>query len=138
MAHIERGRSNVIWNDVLKLYHAVGWSKHNTENIIKIYNSSTHTSFAYVDGQLAGLGRALSDGVFNAAIYDVIVSPDYQGLGLGREIVVDLLAQLQDVSCVHLISTTGNEEFYRKAGLKMAKTAMARYLNKEMESEYLL
>ena len=31
--------------------------------------------------------------------------------------------------CFHLISTTGNESFYKKLGLKRIKIGMARYLN---------
>jgi hypothetical protein len=48
-----------------------------------------------------------------------------------------LLDQLSHISCVHLISTTGNEGFYRKFGLKMLKTGMARYLNPILSDEYL-
>ena len=48
-----------------------------------------------------------------------------------------LLKELSNVSCVHLISTTGNEEFYHKLGLKKLKTGMARYLNPNLSDEYL-
>jgi len=48
-----------------------------------------------------------------------------------------LLDKLSNVSCIHLISTTGNEEFYRKLGLKKLKTGMARYLNTSLSDEYL-
>jgi hypothetical protein len=48
-----------------------------------------------------------------------------------------LLDKLSNVSCVHLISTTGNEEFYRKLGLKRLKTEMARYLNPKLSDKYL-
>jgi len=48
-----------------------------------------------------------------------------------------LLAQLDDISCVHLVSTAGNEEFYRKAGFRKMKTGMARYLNPSLAEEYL-
>jgi hypothetical protein len=36
-----------------------------------------------------------------------------------------------------LISTTGNEEFYLKTGLKRVKTGMARYLNSRLIDEFL-
>jgi hypothetical protein len=48
-----------------------------------------------------------------------------------------LFTSLSHVSCVHLLSTTGNEEFYRKMGLKRTKTGMARYLNTVLSDEYL-
>jgi hypothetical protein len=40
-----------------------------------------------------------------------------------------LLDKLTNVSCVHLIATTGNEEFYRKLGLKKIKTGMTANLS---------
>ena len=98
---------------------------------------STHVTFAIGDNRILGFGRAISDGVFNAAIYDVVVHSDYQGMGIGKLIIEDLLHNLRDVSCVHLISTTGNESFYRQAGLKKTKTAMARYLNPVLSEKYL-
>ncbi len=87
--------------------------------------------------RVIGFGRATSDGAFHAAIHDVVVHSDYQGSGVGRLIIGDLLHNLRDVPCVHLVSTTGTEGFYRLAGLKKVKTSMARYLNPALEKEYL-
>ncbi|MDN4075544.1 hypothetical protein [Fictibacillus terranigra] len=36
MVHIERDRSNVNRDEVVNLYHAVGWTKHNRSNISNI------------------------------------------------------------------------------------------------------
>ena len=119
------------------VYASVGWMNHNADIITKVFNASTHVTFAMDNDRVIGFGRALSDGVFNAAIYDVVVHADYQGMGIGRMIMNDLLQHLQNISCVHLISTTGNEDFYRSAGLKKAKTSMARYLNPARSEEYL-
>ncbi|WP_425589779.1 GNAT family N-acetyltransferase [Fictibacillus fluitans] len=138
MYRIERTITDFNWDEILAVYHAVGWTRHTLKNLQTIYSNSSHVVAAYADNRLVGMGRALSDGVFNAAIYDVIIHPKFQGKGIGKLVVEDLLFQLKDVSCVHLISTTGNEPFYEKAGLKRVKTAMARYLNKGLEAEYLV
>ncbi|WHY73477.1 GNAT family N-acetyltransferase [Fictibacillus enclensis] len=138
MYKIDRNITGLDWNEVLSIYHAVGWTRHTLIALQTIYSNSSHVAAAYADSRLAGLGRALSDGVFNAAIYDVIIHPQFQRKGVGKLVLEDLLNQLKDISCVHLISTTSNEPFYEKAGLKSAKTAMARYLNKDLEAEYLV
>ncbi|WP_346764022.1 GNAT family N-acetyltransferase [Bacillus sp. BHET2] len=92
-----------------------------------------------MDEIVVGVGRALSDdGVFNAAIYDVVVHHEHQKKGIASLIMSDLLEQLKDVSCIMLISTTGNEAFYKKQGMKRVKTGMARYLNPALEDEYLI
>lgn len=128
---------NVEWSRMKEIYHSVGWENHNEEKIKKVFQSSNVVAIAYDEDNIAGFGRALSDGVFNAAIYDVVVDEHYQNKGIGQKIIENLLAQLKDISCVHLVSTSGNEEFYKKAGFRKMKTRMARYLNPSLAEEYL-
>ncbi|REI02162.1 GNAT family N-acetyltransferase [Staphylococcus felis] len=69
---------------------------------------------AIYNNEVIGLGRSLSDDIFNASIYDVIVTLQYQSIKLGSRIVEDLLKQIGNVSCIHLISTTGNLDFLQE------------------------
>lgn len=128
---------NVDWSRMKEIYHSVGWKKHNEEKIKKIFTLSNVVTIAYDKDKIVGFGRAMSDGVFNAAIYDVVIEDTYQYKGIGQQIIGDLLAQLKDISCVHLVATTGNEEIYRKVGFSKMKTGMARYLNPALTEEYL-
>ncbi|PCF40943.1 GNAT family N-acetyltransferase [Staphylococcus delphini] len=121
---------------IYKTYQSVDWLNHNKENIENILKNSTYVVFALHNDKVIGIGRALSDGVFNAAIYDVIVRPEYQNLKIGSRIVNDLLEQIGEVSCIHLISTTGKIEFYHQHGFKKLKTAMAIYQSEKLKSEY--
>lgn len=123
-------------DSIYKTYQSVGWLNHNKDNIESILKNSTHIVFALHNNKVIGVGRALSDGVFNAAIYDVIVRPDYQNLKIGSRIVNDLLVQIGDVSCIHLISTSGKLDFYRKQGFSKLKTGMAIYQSEKLKSEY--
>lgn len=70
------------------------------------------------------LGRALCDGEYQAAIYDVVLLPEYHGKGIGREIMSRLCGQLP-VENITLYSVPGREGFYRKCGFKRMRTAMA-------------
>lgn len=128
---------NVEWSRMKEIYRSVGWKNHDEEKIKKIFQTSSVVAIAYDENKITGFGRALSDGVFNAAIYDVVIDKDYQNKGIGQQIIESLLAQLKNISCVHLVSTAGNEEFYRKAGFRKMKTGMARYLNPSLAEEYL-
>ncbi len=74
--------------------------------------------------------------MFNAAIYDVVVKKTYQQKGISRKMIEILLEDLKQISCIHLISTTGNEELYRKLGFKKLKTGMAIYKSIKLDSEY--
>ncbi|BCB03588.1 GNAT family N-acetyltransferase [Bacillus sp. KH172YL63] len=122
---------------IKEVYMSVGWEKHTPEMIEKIYGRSDIVCIAKKNGLITGVGRALTDGVFNASIYDVVVHADFQGNGIGSLILEDILSQLREISCIMLIATTGNEGFYRKHGMKHVKTGMARYLKHSLENEYL-
>ena len=123
--------------EMREVYASVGWMKHTNDRIKQVFEASNVIALAKADGRIIGLGRAMSDGVFNAAIYDVVVHHDYQGKGIARLIMNHLLEELKDVSCVHLLSTAGNEDFYRQFGLRKLKTGMGRYLSPELSDQYL-
>lgn len=129
--------SKVNLDEMRDVYRSVGWKKHTNEIIKQVFEASNVHAFVEYDGRIVGFGRAMTDGVFNAAIYDVVVHQDYQKQGIARKIMEFLLNELRDVSCVHLIATTGNEEFYQRLGLKKVKTGMARYLNPVLADGYL-
>jgi GNAT superfamily N-acetyltransferase len=72
---------------------------------------------AWQGDSLVGFGRATSDGVFRAVLWDVVVAEDRQGQGVGRRIVEALLASppVAAAERVYLMTTTG-EGFYEKLG----------------------
>ncbi|MCO4327681.1 GNAT family N-acetyltransferase [Staphylococcus agnetis] len=122
---------------LFNLYASVGWHGHTSEKIAAIYKKSTHIVLAYKENSLIGCGRALSDGVFNAAIYDIVVHPHYHRQGIGHHIVTQLMHDIGDVSCIHLISTLGNEAFYTQCGFRKLTTGMAIYQNPKLATQYL-
>lgn len=67
--------------------------------------------------RLVGFGRATSDGLYRAVLWDVVVAGDLQGRGLGRQVVEALLAapKLRGVERVYLM-TTNSTGFYLQLG----------------------
>ncbi|WP_436860904.1 GNAT family N-acetyltransferase [Staphylococcus caeli] len=122
--------------DMLQIYHNNNWLKHDRDKVVTIFSKATHVVIARNNGKVIGFVRAMSDDVFNAAIYDVVVDVPFQGKGIGKKLVSEMLEYLGDISCVHLISTTGNEPFYEQLGFKKLKTGMARYKNTKLKDEY--
>jgi len=67
--------------------------------------------------RMVGFGRASSDGIYRAVLWDVVVAGDLQGRGLGRRVVEALLAspKLRKVERVYLM-TTNSSGFYEQMG----------------------
>jgi predicted N-acetyltransferase YhbS len=72
---------------------------------------------AWRGDRLVGFGRASSDGLFRAVLWDVVVAADQQGQGLGRRLVETLLEApvLVEVERVYLM-TTNSAGFYEQLG----------------------
>jgi N-acetylglutamate synthase-like GNAT family acetyltransferase len=72
---------------------------------------------AWQDSRLVGFGRATSDGVFRAVLWDVVVAREHQGQGIGRRIVETLLQEpaLRGVERTYLM-TTESAGFYEQLG----------------------
>ena len=73
--------------------------------------------------RMVGFGRASSDGIYRAVLWDVVVAGDLQGRGLGRRVVEALLAspKLRDVERVYLMTTNSNG-FYEQMGFNTVPT----------------
>jgi len=93
----------------------------------KAFEMSHTRIFAYQDGRLIGFGRAISDGVYQAAIYDVAVIPEFQGRGIGTIIVKNILSNLPSCNFI-LYTMPGKEDFYKKLGFRKMKTGMALFV----------
>lgn len=122
--------------DMKEVYHSNGWTSHSENNIISIFKASTHVVIAKVDRKIIGFARALSDGIYNAAIYDVVVDKKYHKHGIGREIVEKLVDQIGEVSCIHLIATTKHTTFYKRVGFRTLTTGMGMYQKEQLKNEY--
>ncbi|KAJ4791859.1 hypothetical protein LUZ62_043105 [Rhynchospora pubera] len=62
--------------------------------------------------------RATGDGVFNAVVWDVVVDPSYQGIGLGKAVMERVIADLREKGIVNiaLYAEPRVISFYRPLG----------------------
>ena len=69
-------------------------------------------------GRLLGMARALSDGVSDAYILDVVVHPDYRRQGIGRRLVSTLANYLASfgIDWIVCIGVPGTDGLYKSAG----------------------
>ncbi|CAM6088393.1 unnamed protein product [Calypogeia fissa] len=70
--------------------------------------------------ELIGMARATSDHAFNATIWDVLVDPLYQGQGLGKALVEQMVRALlrRDIGNITLFADAQVVDFYRGLGFE--------------------
>ncbi|BAQ62221.1 acetyltransferase (GNAT) family [Geminocystis sp. NIES-3708] len=104
---------------LLELYkNTAFWAQNRTLEDVKIAVINSNPVVSIWDNQrLIGSGRATSDGVYRATIWDVVIHPDYQGYGLGSKLVETLISHphLSRVERVYL-TTTHQQKFYQRIG----------------------
>ncbi|MCB5271358.1 MAG: GNAT family N-acetyltransferase [Candidatus Cloacimonetes bacterium] len=113
---------------ILHLYRAAGWwQQEDLPGDLKTVDAIIANSFCFViaiyDGEIIGMGRAISDGVSDAYIQDVTVLEQYRGQGYGKGIVRRLVQELleQKLQWIGLISEPGYESFYTALGFGVMK-----------------
>lgn len=126
--------SEADWPTVSEMLKRVGMAHYEPEVHRKAFEASHTTVFVYREDRLIGFGRAISDGVYQAAIYDVAVLPECQGEGIGTLIIKSLLARLGQCNVI-LYASPGKEAFYRALGFRGMKTGMALFKKSEAMAE---
>lgn len=116
---------HVSWEELARLFELAPLGKKRDPDKLEIaFRNSMLRVFAFHGKTLVGAGRALSDGVWRAAIYDVAVLPAYQGQGIGSRIIRHLIDAAK-VDVIMLYAAPGKSEFYGRFGFRKMATAMA-------------
>jgi GNAT superfamily N-acetyltransferase len=126
---------SINWDELSNLYRIAPLGNKKASDLATVFTNSMFRCFVYDGGQLIGAGRALADGIDCAYLADIAVHPDYQGRGIGKEIV----ERLRDLSKHHrkiiLYAAPGKDQFYLKLGFKRMQTAMAIFENQAQALE---
>ena len=108
------------------------WARNrNKKQICKMLSHSAVVVSLWHNNQLIGFGRATSDIVFRAVLWDVIIAPDQQGLGFGKLIIEAILTnkKIKSVERIYLM-TTNSSEFYKQFGFKLNNEQSLLSINK--------
>jgi len=97
------------------------WAKNRSiTELRRMLKGSAAVASLWHGKRLVGFGRATSDGVYRAVLWDVVIPQDLQGRGLGRQVVEALTdsPQLKDVQRIYLM-TTNSAGFYKQLGFEL-------------------
>ena len=100
-----------------------GWKEINDEQIARSIDACDYIVTARYGTQIVGMVRCLTDGVYMAYVFDVIVHSKYRGNGIGRKMVEKVINHFETdnnylMQIVLLAITADIEPFYRKMGFK--------------------
>ncbi|KAF0187522.1 MAG: hypothetical protein FD168_2524 [Desulfobulbaceae bacterium] len=131
---VKKDCAGVHWKTVSETLKRVGMAFYEPDVHRTAFEASHTTIFIYNAGQLIGFGRAISDGVYQAAVYDCAVIPEFQGKGVGKILMNNLLSELSHCNVI-LYASPGKEGFYQTHGFQKMKTGMALFRNSESMRE---
>ncbi|MEN6464696.1 MAG: GNAT family N-acetyltransferase [Syntrophaceae bacterium] len=125
---------------IIELYREAGWWSRSDDAAPELVGrliAGSHCFIVCVSGdEIAGMGRALSDRVYDAYIQDVFVKPGFRKRGIAREITRQIIDRLlQDgMKWIGLISTPEAKAMYSKMGFQeIDRTAMLLKTGEEMQ-----
>ncbi|MBW4684037.1 MAG: GNAT family N-acetyltransferase [Komarekiella atlantica HA4396-MV6] len=106
--------------ELVELYKNEFWSKNRTyQQVVKMLSASD-IIIALVDDseQLIGFARVITDFVYRATIYDVIIKQNYRNMGLGNKLLDAVInhPQLSAVENIALYCLPKMIPFYERCG----------------------
>ena len=99
------------------------WAKgRKKKEINKMIKNSSCVITIWQGNRLIGFGRATSDWIYRAVLWDIVIVKDQQNSGLGKLLVKTLLSSnsIKDVEKVYLM-TTNSKDFYKTCKFKEIK-----------------
>lgn len=126
--------NNINWIEVLQVIEKAGLSTRSVEITQRAFENSYRKVFIFDKDKLIGTGRAISDGISQAAIYDIAVLPEYQKQSIGKLIMEALEKGLPDMNILLYANPTA-QGFYRKLGYSKMLTGMARFKKEALMRE---
>jgi ribosomal protein S18 acetylase RimI-like enzyme len=131
---LTRTVNGVNFEELAKLLSASNLADFDAKTRKRAFIGSTYVCFLYDGNKLIGCARAISDGAYEAALYDVAVAPEYRGKGLGRLLVETILADLEGQNVI-FFSSLPAQPFYESLGCLRMNTGMAYWRNPERMRE---
>ena len=109
-------------SEYLYLYDSVKWKKRDEKFVKEALENSIFGICAYDEDKIIAMSRVIGDKSIFLYVQDVIVDSEYQGKGIGKELMTQLVKELKQYREMHpgmrvyLGASEGKEAFYEKVG----------------------
>ncbi len=105
-----------------ELRASVGWWKTDEDATEAALSNSLFCVVAIENNNIVGIGRIIGDGGLYFYIQDLIVHPEFQGKGFGKQLMGDLMsyikANAKSGAFIGLMAAKGLEKYYKSFGFK--------------------
>ncbi len=106
---------------IKELFSSVNWkSANNPQKLIKALNNSSNVISAWEGNCLIGIIRSMDDGCWSANIDCLVVHKDFQGQGVAKKMMTELLRDLKNVEYINVCPDEKTMEgFYSDFGFQI-------------------
>ena len=111
--------------DFVRLRNATAFADIPIEHARKALKNGLINVSALKNGELIGMGRLVGDGAMYWYLQEIVVLPEYQGMGIGAMIVNHLVdyavknSSTGKFTTIGGVSAKGKEGFYQKLGFEV-------------------
>ncbi|MOA15368.1 Acetyltransferase (GNAT) family protein [compost metagenome] len=117
-------RYDVDWLQLAGLLETAGLGQRDPQVLQRVYQHSQFCYWGYLDGRMIATAHAISDMTSVAYLADVALHPDFQGRGLGRQLMDRVMQDLAPLGKVFIYSVPDKLEFYKKYHFRELTTGM--------------
>ncbi len=115
--------TEISFEEYNELRRTVNWYEVSRRQFDVSIPNSRFITVGRDDGKLVSMARAVGDGGYHLLVVDVIVHPDYQRQGIGKQMISQLIdfvhndyIESGETTMVSLLSAKDKEPFYEKFG----------------------
>ena len=125
-----RGKEQTLTSKQLEdLFLSVEWSSGHFPDKLEIAMKNFETVYTAWDGdRLVGLISAMDDGIMTAYIHYLLVRPEYQGRGIGEQLIEKTKEKYKDYLRIVLVAYDKECGFYEHCGFKIGEGASPMFI----------
>ncbi|MBR6880399.1 MAG: GNAT family N-acetyltransferase [Clostridiales bacterium] len=117
--------------DLERLFLSVDWSSGHYPDKLQTAMKNFETVITAWDGdRLAGLVCAMDDGIMTSYIHFLLVDPEYQGQGIGRQLIERIKEVYRDYLRIVLVAYDDKLPFYESCGFKKGEGDSPMFITK--------
>nr|WP_321521141.1 GNAT family N-acetyltransferase [uncultured Macellibacteroides sp.] len=116
-------------NELKELFLSVNWSSGNyPEKLVKAMENSSSVFSAWDGEKLVGLINILDDGIMTAYAHYLLITPEYQHIGIGENLIKLVTEKYKDYLRIILIAYDKEIGFYEHCGFTVGEEKVPMFI----------